>query len=140
VAIISDTDLGTLDAQLGARPAGPGRLFFWLSDRSELVRVDAEGPRLIEPNHATPAETPPKVSTDAKQIEIGLTDKADSARRLFSELWRRGIGPGLVLIGGGEFAPLDGPLGSDSHCSSLRPGGRPRCRSARSRARCPTMW
>src|SRR5262249_10566386 len=45
----------------------------------------------------------PKVTSDAKHVEIGLTDKADSSHWMFAELWRRGIGPALVLIGGDEF-------------------------------------
>jgi trehalose/maltose hydrolase-like predicted phosphorylase len=56
----------------------------------------------------------PKVTSDAKHVEIGLTDKADSARWLLDELWRRGIGPELVLVGGDEFGPLGGLPGSDS--------------------------
>jgi len=56
----------------------------------------------------------PKVTTDAKHVEIGLTDKADSAGWVFAELWRHGIGPGLVLVGGDEFGPLGGLPGSDS--------------------------
>jgi trehalose/maltose hydrolase-like predicted phosphorylase len=56
----------------------------------------------------------PKVTSDAKHVEIGLTDKADSARWVFAELWRHGIGPGLVLVGGDEFGPLGGLPGSDS--------------------------
>jgi trehalose/maltose hydrolase-like predicted phosphorylase len=198
VAVISDTDLGNVDAQLGARPAGAGLLLLCLNRGSELFRVDAEGPQLLERRQATPAEdaaldgaaaelvarlrakglraeivaprlnrrsidlipapgwadpprartggpltaieerlaaagldlptaiklaleaardaglAQPKVASDAKHIEIGLTDKADSARRLFRELWRHGIGSGLVLIGGDKFAPLDGLPGSDS--------------------------
>src|SRR5262249_35029947 len=51
---------------------------------------------------------------DAKHVEIGLTDKADSSHWMFAELWRRGIGPALVLIGGDEFGPLGGLPGSDS--------------------------
>jgi trehalose/maltose hydrolase-like predicted phosphorylase len=92
VAIISDTDLGTLDAHLGARPAGPGQLFLCLNGGSEVFRVDGEGPQLVG----------------------DLTDKADSARCVFSELWRHGIGSGLVLIVGDEFAPVDGLPGSDA--------------------------
>ena len=38
--------------------------------------------------------TDPRVTSDAKHIEIGLTDKADSARWAFAELARRGVGPG----------------------------------------------
>jgi trehalose/maltose hydrolase-like predicted phosphorylase len=56
----------------------------------------------------------PKVTSDAKNVEIGLTDKADSSRWAFLELWRHGIGPGLVLIGGDEFGPLGRLPGSDS--------------------------
>jgi trehalose/maltose hydrolase-like predicted phosphorylase len=55
-----------------------------------------------------------KVTSDAKHVEIGLTDKSDSARWAFGHLWRRGIGPGLVLIAGDEFGPLGGMPGSDS--------------------------
>jgi trehalose/maltose hydrolase-like predicted phosphorylase/phosphoglycolate phosphatase-like HAD superfamily hydrolase len=56
----------------------------------------------------------PKVTSDAKHVEIGLTDKADSARWVFAELWRRGIGPAQVLVAGDEFGPLGGLPGSDS--------------------------
>jgi trehalose/maltose hydrolase-like predicted phosphorylase len=56
----------------------------------------------------------PRVTSDAKHVEIGLTDKADSARWAFGELARRGIGPGLVLVAGDEFGPLGGLPGSDS--------------------------
>jgi trehalose/maltose hydrolase-like predicted phosphorylase len=58
--------------------------------------------------------TAPKVTSDAKHVEIGLTGKADSARWIFSELWRRGIGPAQVLVAGDEFGPLGGLPGSDS--------------------------
>ena len=57
-----------------------------------------------------------KVTSDAKHVEIGLTDKSDSARWAFGHLWQRGIGPGLVLIVGDEFGPLGGLPGSDSRC------------------------
>ncbi len=56
----------------------------------------------------------PKVTSDAKHVEIGLTDKADSAHWIFSELWRRGIEPSQVLVAGDEFGPLGGLPGSDS--------------------------
>jgi trehalose/maltose hydrolase-like predicted phosphorylase len=57
----------------------------------------------------------PKVTTDAKHVEIGLTDKTDSACWIFAEVWRRGIGPAQVLIAGDEFGPLGGLPGSDSY-------------------------
>jgi hypothetical protein len=56
----------------------------------------------------------PKVTSDVKHVEIGLTDEADSSRWVFAELWRHGIGPGLVLVGGDEFGPLGDLPGSDS--------------------------
>jgi trehalose/maltose hydrolase-like predicted phosphorylase len=56
----------------------------------------------------------PKVTSDAKHVEIGLTDKADSARAVFAELWRDGIAAELVLVAGDEFGPLGGMPGSDS--------------------------
>jgi trehalose/maltose hydrolase-like predicted phosphorylase/hydroxymethylpyrimidine pyrophosphatase-like HAD family hydrolase len=54
------------------------------------------------------------VSSDAKHVEIGLTDKSDAARWLLAEFARSGIGPGLVLIAGDEFGSLGGLPGSDS--------------------------
>lgn len=56
----------------------------------------------------------PRVTSDAKHVEIGLTDKADSARAVFAELWADGIAANLVLIGGDEFGDLGGLRGSDS--------------------------
>src|SRR5689334_13625390 len=57
----------------------------------------------------------PKVTSDAKHVEIGLTDKADSARWIFEELWQHGVTSPQVLIGGDEFGPLGGLPGSDSY-------------------------
>ena len=54
------------------------------------------------------------MTSDAKHVEIGLTDKADAARWVFDDLRRRGIGAGLVLVAGDEFGPLGGLPGSDS--------------------------
>lgn len=56
----------------------------------------------------------PRVTSDAKHVEIGLTDKSDSARWILRDLWSRGISPGLVLIAGDEMGPLGGLPGSDS--------------------------
>jgi trehalose/maltose hydrolase-like predicted phosphorylase len=55
----------------------------------------------------------PRVTSDAKHVEIGLTDKSDSAGWAFSELATRGIGASLVLVAGDEFGPLGGLIGSD---------------------------
>jgi trehalose/maltose hydrolase-like predicted phosphorylase len=57
----------------------------------------------------------PRVTSDAKHVEIGLTDKSDSARWIMRWLWRRGIAPGQVLIVGDEWGALGGLPGSDSY-------------------------
>lgn len=219
VAIVSGTHLENVDTQLGARPAGPGRLFLALNRGSELYQVDARGPRLIRRRTATTVEataldqaaalvverlaalglttaiasvrlnrrkidlipqdewadppkarilelldavtmrlhdagipalssvvalamsastqaglSDPRVTTDVKHVEIGLTDKADSVRILLDEFATRGIGPGLVLVVGDEFGLLGGVPGSDSLMASgavtavsvgVEPGGLP---------------
>jgi len=55
-----------------------------------------------------------RVTSDAKHIEIGLTDKSDSARWYFAHLWGRGVAPEQVLILGDELGSLGGLPGSDS--------------------------
>ena len=226
LAVITGTHIGNVDPQLGARPAGPGRLFLCLNRGSEVFRVDENGPELIYRRQATPEEeaaldeaasevvarlaekglraeivsqrlnrrkidlipepewadppkaridellaalekrlgskgldlhaavelaleaardaglSDPKVTSDAKYVEIGLTDKADSSHWVFAELWRHGVGPGLVLVGGDEFGPLGRLPGSDSLLlvpeAATRDGGvrRPRA-ERRSRRRAP---
>ena len=198
LALITGTDVGDLGAQLGARPAGPGHLYFCVNRGSEVFEADADGLRRLDRREATATEEaaldtaaaatvaelgrlgvaaelvsrgpsrrtidlipepewakPPKartaelraaveerlhraglaglrgavelavaaardaglddprVSSDAKHVEIGLTDKADSARWAFSELARRGIGARLVLVVGDAFGPLGGLIESD---------------------------
>ena len=56
----------------------------------------------------------PRVTSDAKFAEVGLTDKTHSAQYVISWLARRGIRPEQVLIGGDEFGPLGNCPGSDS--------------------------
>jgi trehalose/maltose hydrolase-like predicted phosphorylase len=199
LVVITDTQVGIVDRQLGARPRGPGRLYFCVNGGSEVYGVNPDGIELLYRCQATPDEEsaldaaatatvaelsrrglgaevvshrpnrrkidlipeptwadPPKaqiaellaavqerlraaglaglggaveialtasrstglddprVTSDDKHIEIGLTDKADSARWAFSELARRGVGSGLVLIAGDEFGSLGGLPGSDS--------------------------
>jgi trehalose/maltose hydrolase-like predicted phosphorylase len=55
-----------------------------------------------------------RVTSDAKHVEIGLTDKSDSVRWWLRYLWGSGVGPGQVLIGGDEFGLLGGTSGSDA--------------------------
>ena len=57
--------------------------------------------------------TDARVTSDAKHVEIGLTDKSDSAHWIMRELWRTGIAPSQVLIAGDELGPLGGLAGSD---------------------------
>ena len=59
--------------------------------------------------------TDPRVTSDAKHVEIGLTDKTDSARSVFAELWSDGIAPEQVVVGGDEFGAVGGMAGSDSY-------------------------
>ncbi len=197
--VITGTHVGNVDGQLGARPAGPGHLYFCVNRGSEVFQADADGVRLLDRREATAAEdaaldaaasatvaelarlgvaaevvsqrlnrrkidlipepewtdppkaritellaaveehlhgaglaglggavevalaaarkaglADPRVTSDAKHVEIGLTDKADSARWAFAELARRGIGARLVLVAGDEFGPLGGLMGSDA--------------------------
>ncbi len=58
--------------------------------------------------------TQARVTSDAKHVEIGLTDKSDSARALLDRLAAVGVGPGLVLVVGDEMGPLGGLPGSDA--------------------------
>ncbi|MGA8417875.1 MAG: glycosyl hydrolase family 65 protein [Candidatus Dormiibacterota bacterium] len=55
-----------------------------------------------------------RITSDAKYVEIGLTDKADAARWAFADLWAHGIAPSDVIVVGDEFGLLGGVPGSDS--------------------------
>ena len=57
----------------------------------------------------------PRITTDGKHVEVGLTDKSDSARWAARWLAERGITGGLILVGGDELGPLGGVPGSDAH-------------------------
>ncbi|MGO9497842.1 MAG: glycosyl hydrolase family 65 protein [Solirubrobacteraceae bacterium] len=59
--------------------------------------------------------TDPRVTSDGKHVEIGLTDESDSVRWIMRDLWRIGIAPSQVLIAGEELGPLDGLPVSDSN-------------------------
>ena len=56
----------------------------------------------------------PRITSDVKHVEIGLTDKSDSARFAANWLAGRGVTGGLVLIAGDEFGTVGGAAGSDS--------------------------
>ena len=55
-----------------------------------------------------------RITSDVKHVEIGLTDKSDSADWLLARLARLGVGPSGVLLGGDEFGTIAGVAGSDS--------------------------
>ncbi|MDX2344847.1 MAG: glycosyl hydrolase family 65 protein [Acidimicrobiia bacterium] len=56
----------------------------------------------------------PRVTSDVKHVEIGLTDKSHSLRWVMENFWGQGIGPGLVLVAGDEFGDVGGVVGSDA--------------------------
>jgi hypothetical protein len=199
LVITSGTHLENVDDQLGARPAGPGRLFIDSNRGSEIWEVRQDGAVLRERRESRPGENealdraaaatvaalasrglaigevstrlnrrkidlmplpgwsdPPKsriaellaatlatlrnaglgslhevcelardlaraagiadprVTTDAKHVEIGLTDKTDAARQIFPVLASLGVPPEEVLVCGDEMGPLGGEPGSDS--------------------------
>ncbi len=78
-----------------------------LAGLRDVVAFGAEAARRAGLDHA-------RITSDVKHVEIGLTDKSDSARWAAHWLAERGITGGVVLIAGDEFGPLDGVSGSDS--------------------------
>jgi trehalose/maltose hydrolase-like predicted phosphorylase len=56
----------------------------------------------------------PRVTSDAKHVEIGLTDKSDAVAWILARMAAEGIGPGLFLVAGDEFGPLGDATGSDA--------------------------
>jgi trehalose/maltose hydrolase-like predicted phosphorylase len=99
----SKAQIGGLLAAVEQRLAGAG--IGGLAEAVAIAHGAAEDAGLSEP----------RVTSDAKHIEIGLTDKSDSARWIMCWLWRRGIAPGQVLLVGDERGILGGPAGSDSY-------------------------
>jgi trehalose/maltose hydrolase-like predicted phosphorylase len=78
-----------------------------LADLAEVVSISADAAR-----GAGLAD--PRITSDVKHVEIGLTDKSDSAHFAASWLAERGITGALVLTGGDEFGSVGGVAGSDS--------------------------
>ena len=54
------------------------------------------------------------MTTDAKHVEIGLTDKSDASHEIFPVLAALGVPAEQVLVCGDEMGPLGGEPGSDS--------------------------
>ncbi|HVA09695.1 MAG TPA: hypothetical protein VNG12_23470, partial [Acidimicrobiales bacterium] len=76
-------------------------------DLSEVIDLAAGAARAV-------GLADPRITSDVKHVEIGLTDKSDSALWAVDWLLQRGITGELVLIGGDEFGPIGGARGSDS--------------------------
>src|SRR5207244_530900 len=87
-AVITGTQIGQVDPPLGAGPAGPGRLFLCLNRGSEVVRVGAEGPQLIERRQATAAEDAALDAT-AAELVARLGEKGLRAEIVSQRLNRR---------------------------------------------------
>jgi trehalose/maltose hydrolase-like predicted phosphorylase/hydroxymethylpyrimidine pyrophosphatase-like HAD family hydrolase len=57
----------------------------------------------------------PKITSDIKHIEVGLTDKSDSIHWIFENVLQgRGLMPNQVVILGDEFGKIGGLHGSDA--------------------------
>src|SRR5919197_3353211 len=56
LVVITGTHVGNVDGQLGARPAGPGNLYFCVNRGSEVFQADADGLRLLYRREASPEE------------------------------------------------------------------------------------
>jgi trehalose/maltose hydrolase-like predicted phosphorylase len=95
-------DIGRLAKAVSARLAAAG-----IADLAEVVDVAtdvARGSGVVDP----------RITSDVKHIEVGLTDKSDSAAFAAGWLATRGLTGRLVLIAGDELGPVGGLAGSDS--------------------------
>jgi trehalose/maltose hydrolase-like predicted phosphorylase len=95
-------DIALLSEAVKARLASGG-----IGSLAEVVAIADDGAR-------TAGLVDPRITSDVKHVEIGLTDKSDSAHWAASWLGKRGITGELVLLGGDEFGPIGGIAGSDS--------------------------
>lgn len=78
-----------------------------IADLGEVLAIAAEAAR-------TAGLSDPRITSDVKHVEIGLTDKSDSARWAASWLACRGVTGRLVLVAGDEFGNVGEVQGSDS--------------------------
>jgi hypothetical protein len=56
LGVVTGTHVGNVDPQLGARPSGPGRLWFCVNRGSEVYGADTDGLHLLERRESTPDE------------------------------------------------------------------------------------
>lgn len=94
VVVVSTAPARALDAALGARPAGPGRLHLAGDDGAEVLAVDATGTTPVW--RAGPREPAPP--------------RAQVARWAAGWLAARGITGGLVLVAGADTTLLAEPF------------------------------
>lgn len=83
-----------------------------LADAADLMRRTARAHGLLDA----------RITSDAKHLEVGTTDKGDSMRAVLRLLDGLGVGAGLVLVVGDEFGDLAGLPGSDAR---MLVGGTP---------------
>ena len=79
--VITGTHVGNVDGQLGARPVGPGRLYFCVNRGSEVYAASPKGVELVDRREATQAE---EAALDAAAAET------------VAELGRRGVTAAVV--------------------------------------------
>ncbi|QEC48301.1 glycoside hydrolase family 65 protein [Baekduia soli] len=125
LVLTSARDIGDVDAQLGARPSGPGTLRLAVNRGAEVFAADADGVRLLPRRTARAAEQnaaaaqtagapASPLATEARRVEIGLNDPADAARWILEGLWSLGIGPSQILVCGAA----SGSVGRDALVSA----------------------
>ena len=128
------TEIAHLAEEVTARLSAVG-----IADLAEVVALAADSAR-----GAGLAD--PRITSDVKHVEIGLTDKSDSARFAADWLAERGITGALVLMGGDEFGPIGGVAGERLADVGGRPCwghgrlGRYRARRRQPSGRAPGRW
>jgi trehalose/maltose hydrolase-like predicted phosphorylase len=90
LAVVSSTDVGDVDGQLAARPAGPGGLVLALNRGSEAFFVGRDGPELADRRTATPDEDAALSRAAALTVER-LAARGQTARIVSERLNRRKI-------------------------------------------------
>ena len=89
--------LAAVDARLQAVPGGIGAVIDMTADAAKAAGL-----------------RDPRITTDVKHVEVGLTDKSDSIAYVMRRLAPvRAILPAEVLLAGDEFGPIAGFEGSD---------------------------
>jgi trehalose/maltose hydrolase-like predicted phosphorylase len=95
-------DIGLLAEAVMARLASVG-----IADLAEIVALATDLSQQA-------GVRDPRITSDVKHIEVGLTDKSDSADFAAAWLAARGITGRLVMVAGDELGPVGGLPGSDS--------------------------